>query len=203
MGKLLGAKLMDLRRNANLTQEEAARKLEEYRIYKKYPENYIITRSALANYEKGIRTPNLVKMQLIADFYRVEVIDLILISEDDLDIGLSPDLSARVRKVQHNIMDTNNKRPTQCNKQNTDYDRRNIDDNDNQDMTTITIPLITNNKERIDSLLPSDFVLSYSSRREFIMMDKYRQLKPENRAKIEERIDMLLEMQQDSTDNKK
>ena len=35
------------------------------------------------------------------------------------------------------------------------------------------------------------------------MIDKFRQLTAENRAKIEERIDMLLEMQQDSSDNKK
>ena len=35
------------------------------------------------------------------------------------------------------------------------------------------------------------------------MLDKFRQLTPENRAKIEERIDMLLEMQQENTDNKK
>ena len=117
MGKMLGTKLIDLRRNAGLTQEEAANKLEELCRLKEYPDNYMITRSSLANNEKGIRTPNLPKMILLSDFYSTEVMDLILISDDDLTKGFPLDFSAKLHKIQQEIMNSDNTTVEKDNKQ--------------------------------------------------------------------------------------
>lgn len=52
--------LVYLRKRANLTQEEASKKIG-------------ISRSSLANYEKGLRRPNFEVMEMIADFYNVNM----------------------------------------------------------------------------------------------------------------------------------
>ena len=57
-------KLIRLRKNNNLTQDELAKKLK-------------ISRSAVANYEKGIREPNFEMLENIADCFNISIAELL------------------------------------------------------------------------------------------------------------------------------
>lgn len=57
-------KLIRLRKDNNLTQDELAKKLR-------------ISRSAVANYEKGIREPNFEMLENIADCFNISIAELL------------------------------------------------------------------------------------------------------------------------------
>lgn len=57
-------KLIRLRKDNNLTQDELAKKLK-------------ISRSAVANYEKGIREPNFEMLENIADCFNISIAELL------------------------------------------------------------------------------------------------------------------------------
>lgn len=57
-------KLIKLRKDNNLTQDELAKKLR-------------ISRSAVANYEKGIREPNFEMIENIADCFNISIAELL------------------------------------------------------------------------------------------------------------------------------
>ncbi len=57
-------KLIKLRKDNNLTQDELAKKLR-------------ISRSAVANYEKGIREPNFEMLENIADCFNISIAELL------------------------------------------------------------------------------------------------------------------------------
>lgn len=57
-------KLIMLRKQHNLTQDELAKRLG-------------ITRSAVANYEKGIREPNFEMLENIADCFNISIAELL------------------------------------------------------------------------------------------------------------------------------
>lgn len=57
-------KLIKLRKDNNLTQDELAKRLK-------------ISRSAVANYEKGIREPNFEMLENIADCFNISIAELL------------------------------------------------------------------------------------------------------------------------------
>ena len=82
MGKILGNKLKQLRKDAKLTQEEAIAGINHL-CRLDYENKGSLSRSALCNYEKGIRTPSGLMLVMIADFYEVDVKSLIICVAQD------------------------------------------------------------------------------------------------------------------------
>ena len=209
MGVKLGKRLVDLRKKNDLTQEEAIKKVEQIVKERKYPYSALISRSALANYEKGIRTPDNFKLKILADIYQEQYEELIYLANLDLAQEAIKEgkedtqerTASGMDKIERDLRLLSTFKQT-AGEMRTKLEDREKEESENkinklpaQDGESYRIPELISGKERIMGLKPEEFILSYCNRNEFLFLDKYRQLTPENRAKIEERIDTLLEFQ--------
>ncbi len=193
MGKRLGKKLVALRKGAGLTQDEAAANLKITCAKKGFPENALITRSTLGNYEKGIRTPDYLKMMVIAEFYNTPLQELIYLAALDTaseGYGSTADKNAETNESDFikDIMIWFNEFE--------EYNVTGKEDEENEALTdSIFLPGSADQKSIIQNTKAENLVLFYSSREELVLMEKIKRLTSENRKKIEDRIDLLLEMQ--------
>lgn len=73
--------LITLRLRNHLTQEEAADGMRSLCRRLNLPESISISRSTLANYEKGTREPDFDRLKVIAQFYGVDYNELLSYSE--------------------------------------------------------------------------------------------------------------------------
>ena len=109
-----GYNLMDLRRYAGLTQKELADRLG-------------ISRSAVGNYEKGIRWPDYETLEKIADFFNLEMGQL-----------LGKDNVNKVIYTAHHIMAEMSKEELQCL-----YDARKLNDDGKKALKTYLYYLLS------------------------------------------------------------
>ena len=150
MGKALGDHLIQLRKKMRLTQDEAAEKIEEYRKVNGFPDYFIISRSSLANYEKGIRNPNTEKLTLLAGFYNEDIFKLMTLSANDkIADGGSRITYSNLKDAFYGEGEDERSGTISATKMLMEYSKK-IEEKE-RELQEITIPVITNNKKQINS----------------------------------------------------
>ncbi len=247
MGIKLGQTLFQYRKNKNLTQDEVVRKSEQYCQLGTYPDSAAVTRSALANYEKGIRTPNNLKLRLLADIYEADYAKLVGIAAVDIalenngdrtlkELEVFKELSEYERAIKEYIIqytaelseiekkfevssDLSSKDKIELSKQEKktkeklgEYESRLAEiQKDKYDLEfgfgRKKTSSVTESEEIIDfptrlakiantgNVKPDELVLMYCSREELVLLEKIKRLNSENRKRIEDRIDLMLDIQ--------
>ena len=87
----IGQRLRKLRIAHKLTQEKMAN-------------TFFITRSSIANYERGTRQPSFDLLQHIADYFKIDILYLLGSSENSAECDLSKDIVSAARFLTKDAM---------------------------------------------------------------------------------------------------